>query len=572
MRVVRAEKPIESEVTSASTVDYDELSRRIEDGDVSWVLLNVLPRAAFEAGRIPGSLNLPLAELAEQAGEVLPARDQETAVYCVSSACSLARQGVILLRNLGYTRVREYPGGMEEWSERGGRIERAVVATQRPAPARPAGRLDRFWEALPTLSLATTFTWASSQSLRLLFGIWLGTSALFALGYWFGVGLVSGGETVGADLSGLATAFGFSIAAALSSSYGDVSAAGWMRLAVLAETALGLLLFSALISKVLGSRQEQILGEVHRLTFENRLGRVRTNLHLVLSELSEIAGDCSSPAVPARRLRARIEGVAMIFAGEMEAVRDLVHGGPGGADGAALEALFACLTAGLEELSDLLTCLPFGHPRSGPLRRSLRRIAQLGTDLCGSCSALPSTPALQSWMDRVHRLCHALCDDPRPGDRSPLFALPGSDGRTHRLADHLGVRPVVFTWFPKAFTGGCAAQLRSLRESARRLNKAGVVCYAASIDKPEVSRAFAEWTGAGLPILSDVGGEVARAYGVFDEELGVASRWTFFIGRNGRILFVDREISPTSHGGDLLAKVQELGMAEPSGVLVAQLL
>ena len=76
-----------------------------------------------------------------------------------------------------------------------------------------------------------------------------------------------------------------------------------------------------------------------------------------------------------------------------------------------------------------------------------------------------------------------------------------------------------------------------------------------------MSRAFAEWTGAGLPILSDEDGEVARAYGAFDEERGTASRWTFFIGGNGRILLIDREISPTSHGGDILARVQELGMA-----------
>lgn len=76
-----------------------------------------------------------------------------------------------------------------------------------------------------------------------------------------------------------------------------------------------------------------------------------------------------------------------------------------------------------------------------------------------------------------------------------------------------------------------------------------------------MSRAFAEWTGAGLPVLSDVDGEVARAYGAFDEELGTAARWTFFIGRDGRILSVDREVSPTSHGGDIAAKVQDLGMA-----------
>jgi AhpC/TSA family protein len=41
----------------------------------------------------------------------------------------------------------------------------------------------------------------------------------------------------------------------------------------------------------------------------------------------------------------------------------------------------------------------------------------------------------------------------KPGDAAPPFSLPGSDGRTYRLADLIG-RPVVIAWFPKAFTGG----------------------------------------------------------------------------------------------------------------------
>ncbi len=42
----------------------------------------------------------------------------------------------------------------------------------------------------------------------------------------------------------------------------------------------------------------------------------------------------------------------------------------------------------------------------------------------------------------------------KPGDPAPPFTLPGSDGRSHSLADHLGKKPVVLAWFPKAFTGG----------------------------------------------------------------------------------------------------------------------
>jgi hypothetical protein len=40
------------------------------------------------------------------------------------------------------------------------------------------------------------------------------------------------------------------------------------------------------------------------------------------------------------------------------------------------------------------------------------------------------------------------------GDEAPPFSLPGSDGATHSLADHLEKRAVVIAWFPKAFTGG----------------------------------------------------------------------------------------------------------------------
>jgi len=41
----------------------------------------------------------------------------------------------------------------------------------------------------------------------------------------------------------------------------------------------------------------------------------------------------------------------------------------------------------------------------------------------------------------------------KEGDKAPDFALPGSDGKTHKLADYKG-RAVVLAWFPRAFTGG----------------------------------------------------------------------------------------------------------------------
>jgi peroxiredoxin Q/BCP len=48
----------------------------------------------------------------------------------------------------------------------------------------------------------------------------------------------------------------------------------------------------------------------------------------------------------------------------------------------------------------------------------------------------------------------AQAADLAPGAKAPDFALVGSDGKTHRLADHVGKRGVVLAWFPKAFTPG----------------------------------------------------------------------------------------------------------------------
>jgi peroxiredoxin len=79
-----------------------------------------------------------------------------------------------------------------------------------------------------------------------------------------------------------------------------------------------------------------------------------------------------------------------------------------------------------------------------------------------------------------------------------------------------------------------------------------------------MNRAFAEWTGGAIPVLSDVEGEAARAYGVVDDTRTLPARWTFFIAGDGRIAAVDRDVSPTSHGADIVVRLRELGLAKPS--------
>lgn len=85
-----------------------------------------------------------------------------------------------------------------------------------------------------------------------------------------------------------------------------------------------------------------------------------------------------------------------------------------------------------------------------------------------------------------------------------------------------------------------------------------VVYFAASVDDPETNRKFAESLELTYPILSDPEKTTARAYGVVTDTRERAYRWTFYIGPDGRILYIDKKVSTATAGEDVLKKLQEL--------------
>jgi peroxiredoxin Q/BCP len=149
------------------------------------------------------------------------------------------------------------------------------------------------------------------------------------------------------------------------------------------------------------------------------------------------------------------------------------------------------------------------------------------------------------------------------GDKAPDFSLPGSDGKTHTLADFKGKKGVVLAWFPKAFTGGCTAECKSLRENSAELKPLKVAYFTASVDTPEENKRFAESLDLDYPILSDPTKKVAEAYGVLNPTRGVAVRWTFYIDKNGVIKEIDKGVQKRTKeaGVDVAAKVKALGSA-----------
>ncbi|HVY69450.1 MAG TPA: peroxiredoxin, partial [Verrucomicrobiae bacterium] len=54
--------------------------------------------------------------------------------------------------------------------------------------------------------------------------------------------------------------------------------------------------------------------------------------------------------------------------------------------------------------------------------------------------------------------------------------------------------------------------------------------------------------------------ETAKAYGVYNDQRNIANRWTFYIGKDGKILAIDKGVKTGTHGADVAAKLQELGV------------
>ena len=93
------------------------------------------------------------------------------------------------------------------------------------------------------------------------------------------------------------------------------------------------------------------------------------------------------------------------------------------------------------------------------------------------------------------------------------------------------------------------------------MKKFDLAYFMISVDTAEENKRFAESLESDFPLLSNPTKEVAEAYGVVTAERGFPFRWTFIIGGDGKILKVDKEVSPSSAGLDLVADLKELGVS-----------
>jgi peroxiredoxin len=137
------------------------------------------------------------------------------------------------------------------------------------------------------------------------------------------------------------------------------------------------------------------------------------------------------------------------------------------------------------------------------------------------------------------------------GEQAPDFELKDQHGSPVRLSSFQGAKNVVLVFYPLAFSGVCSGELSALRDDFPELDREDVELLTVSVDSTFVLRTWADRDNFDFSLLSDFWphGDVAKLYGVFDEDRGIATRGTFIIDKAGVIRW--KVVNPIPQARDI---------------------
>ena len=137
------------------------------------------------------------------------------------------------------------------------------------------------------------------------------------------------------------------------------------------------------------------------------------------------------------------------------------------------------------------------------------------------------------------------------GEQAPDFELKDQHGTPVRLSGFRGRKNVVLVFYPLAFSGVCSGELRAMRDEFPEAARDDVELLTVSVDSVYALRAWSDTETFGFPLLSDFWphGDVARSYGVFDDNRGIATRGTFIIDKDGVVRW--KIVNPVPEARDI---------------------
>ncbi|MBU2926301.1 redoxin domain-containing protein [Colwellia sp. 4_MG-2023] len=145
------------------------------------------------------------------------------------------------------------------------------------------------------------------------------------------------------------------------------------------------------------------------------------------------------------------------------------------------------------------------------------------------------------------------------GEQAPNFRLQATTGGYFQLSDYQGKQAVVLAWYPMANTRGCTIECKSLVEQGHLIREYDVRYVMASVDPLNDNLDFAKKTSADFPMLSDPTKATAKAYDVLNV-FKVASRVTFYISKEGKILKIDENVKPATAAEDIAKSLKALNV------------
>lgn len=151
-----------------------------------------------------------------------------------------------------------------------------------------------------------------------------------------------------------------------------------------------------------------------------------------------------------------------------------------------------------------------------------------------------------------------MADQPlNVGDPAPDFALQDTNGNAVSLASLAGKSFVLF-FYPRDNTPGCTTEACSFRDDYSRFVEAGIAVLGASTDNIRSHQKFTEKFSLPFPLLADVEGSLAKAFGIWGEKkfmgrtsMGV-KRSTFVVDGEAKISHVFTKVKPDTHVAEVL--------------------
>ncbi len=173
----------------------------------------------------------------------------------------------------------------------------------------------------------------------------------------------------------------------------------------------------------------------------------------------------------------------------------------------------------------------------------------------------------------------AAADSPevtlKVGEAAPEFEARTATGDMWRSDEHVGKSCIVVYFYPADLTNGCTTQACGFRDHLKELDEAGVQIVGISGDSPKNHELFTRVHELNFPLLADEDGKIARTFGVpvregdtitrmvdgVEQTLSrgiTASRWTFIIGKDGKVVHRDTAVEAAEDCRNVLKIVRRL--------------